>query len=57
MSLESDWLVLPVDRLRPDFLRLRTRLAGEMARKCATHRIGLPIVGDIAEALAASDAR
>lgn len=56
MSMEADWLLLPVSRLGPDFLRLRTRLAGEMAQKCATYRIGLAIVGDVSEAVAASDA-
>ncbi|WP_271085893.1 DUF4180 domain-containing protein [Brevundimonas sp. NIBR11] len=56
MSLEADWLLLPVSRLGPDFLRLRTRLAGEMAQKCSTYRIGLAVVGDISEAVAASDA-
>jgi len=56
MSLEAEWLVLPVSRLGPDFLRLRTRLAGEMAQKCVNYHIGLAIVGDISEAVAASDA-
>ncbi|MBX9706652.1 MAG: DUF4180 domain-containing protein [Caulobacteraceae bacterium] len=56
MSLEADWLVLPVSRLGSDFLRLRTRLAGETAQKCVNYRIGLAIVGDISEAVAASDA-
>ncbi len=56
MSVDADWLLLPVSRLGPDFLRLRTRLAGEMTQKCATYRIGLAIVGDISAEVAASDA-
>ena len=56
MSLDADWLLLPVTRLGPDFLHLRTRLAGEMTQKCATYRIGLTIVGDISAEVAASNA-
>ena len=56
MSLDAEWLVLPVSRLGPDFLHLRTRLAGEMTQKCATYRIGLTIVGDISAEVASSEA-
>ena len=56
MSLDADWLVLPVRRLGPDFLHLRSRLAGEMTEKCVTYRIGLAIVGDISGEVASSDA-
>ena len=55
-GLEADWLAVPVSRLDPDFLKLRTRLAGEVKQKFVTYRTGLAIVGDISAEVAASDA-
>ena len=55
-GLEADWLAVPVSRLGPDFLKLRTRLAGEVTQKFVTYRTGLAIVGDISAEVAASDA-
>lgn len=55
-GLDADWLVLPVSRLGPDFLNLRTGLLGEAAQTFVTYRTGLAIVGDITVALEASQA-
>ena len=55
-GLEADWLAVPVSRLGPVFLKLRTRLAGEVTQKFVTYRTGLAIVGDISAEVAASDA-
>ena len=53
---EIDWLVLPTGRLSPDFLRLRTGLAGAVIQKFVTYGARLAIVGDITSEVAASDA-
>ena len=53
---EADWLALPVRRLGPDVLMLRTRLAGEVAQKFVNYRVGLAVIGDISAAVVASDA-
>ena len=52
----ADWLALPVSRLGEGFFRLRTRLAGEAAQKFVTYRVGLAVIGDIVDHIAASDA-
>lgn len=49
-------VVVPVARLHPDFLRLRTRIAGEFAQKFATYRRRLVIVGPLGAALEESEA-
>ncbi|MEV0644392.1 DUF4180 domain-containing protein [Phytomonospora sp. NPDC050363] len=46
-GVEADWIVLPVERLSPDFFVLRTRVAGEVLGKFADYRMGLVVVGDI----------
>nr|WP_314434752.1 DUF4180 domain-containing protein [uncultured Brevundimonas sp.] len=53
---DAKWLALPVSRLGGDFLKLRTRLAGETTQKFVNYRIGLAVIGDISDAVAASDA-
>lgn len=53
---DASWLVVPVSRLGPAFLQLRTRLAGEAAQKFVNYRVGLAIVGDISAAVAGSEA-
>jgi hypothetical protein len=40
-------VVIPTERLDDDFLRLRTRIAGEIVQKFVTYRLRLAIVGDI----------
>lgn len=51
---EIDWIAVPVARLGPDFLRLRTGLAGAILQKAVNYGMGLAIVGDISGAVAAS---
>lgn len=55
-GIEADWVALPVSRLSPDFLRLRTGLAGAVIQKFVTYRQRLALVGDISAEVAASDA-
>ncbi|MCE0539544.1 DUF4180 domain-containing protein [Kineosporia rhizophila] len=40
-------VILPLSRLGPDFLRLRTGLAGAITQKFANYRVRLAVVGDI----------
>lgn len=53
---DTEWLVLPRARLGPDFLRLRTGVAGAVIQKFVTYQVRLAILGDISEEVAASDA-
>ncbi|RZJ17504.1 MAG: DUF4180 domain-containing protein [Brevundimonas sp.] len=53
---EVDWLVLPTERLSPEFLDLKTGLAGALLQKIVTYGQRLAIVGDITAAEAASGA-
>jgi len=49
-------VVVPVARLAPGFLDLRTRLAGEVLQKFVNYRRQVAILGDITEALRTSGA-
>ena len=49
-------IAVPVGRLSPDFLRLRSGLAGTIAQKFVNYRLKLAVVGDISDHLAASNA-
>ena len=53
---DADLLVLPVERLAPQFFRLSTGLAGEVLQKFVTYGYQVAIVGDIDEHLTASSA-
>jgi hypothetical protein len=46
-SEEADWVVLPETRLTPEFFRLRTGVAGEIAQRFVNYRVGLVVLGDI----------
>ena len=48
-------VVIPVERLDPDFFVLRTGVAGEFVQKLVQYRLRLVIVGDISAHTAASD--
>lgn len=48
--------VLPLSRLSPDFLQLKTRLAGEAIQKFVNYQVLLVILGDVSAAAAQSDA-
>jgi hypothetical protein len=55
-SQQADVLAIPVDRLGPDFLKLSTRVAGEVFQKFVTYRLRCAIVGDITHELESSPA-
>ncbi|MFE2729230.1 DUF4180 domain-containing protein [Kitasatospora sp. NPDC059327] len=50
------WVVVPVERLAEDFFRLSTKVAGGIAQKFATYRVGLAVIGDISRHTADSGA-
>lgn len=45
-SNEAAWLLVPRERLAPDFFRLSTRLLGSVAQKFQNYNVGLAILGD-----------
>lgn len=47
--LGVDVLVVPVERLHPDFFRLETGMAGELLHLAGNLRLTLAVVGDIGE--------
>jgi hypothetical protein len=49
-------VVIPVERLDEDFLRLRTGVAGEFIQKFVTYGVRLAIIGDISVSLSESSA-
>ncbi len=53
---EADWIAVPVARLHPAFFDLRSGLAGDIVQTFVNYRIGLAVVGDIAEHLGGSPA-
>ena len=53
---EIDLIAIPVARLHPDFLVLKTRMAGHFLQKMQNYGFRCAIVGDISGAVAASDA-
>lgn len=55
-GLDVDWVAVPLARLPPDFLRLSTRVAGEIIQKFINYGLKLAILGDTAELEARSEA-
>lgn len=53
-SAEAKMIVIPVERLSPDFLKLSSGLAGEVLQKFVNYGLKVAIIGDIAAAIAAS---
>lgn len=53
---DATLVVIPAERLAPDFFALRTGFAGEVFQKFQNYRLRLAIVGDIGERIAASNA-
>ncbi|SEM25749.1 DUF4180 domain-containing protein [Nonomuraea pusilla] len=51
----ATWVAVPVGRLPEDFFSLRTGVAGEIVQKFANYRLGLAVVGDVADRAAASE--
>ena len=42
----ADRLIIPMERLSPDFFSLKTRFAGEMLQKCVNYGMRIAIIGD-----------
>ena len=55
-SHSANMVAVPVERLDPEFFRLRSGIAGEITQKFVNYRLRLAVVGDIAEHVEASDA-
>lgn len=49
-------VAIPVARLSPDFLTLSNRIAGNVIQKFVNYGVAIAFVGDISEAVAASNA-
>ena len=49
-------IAIPLARLGPDFLKLSTRVAGELLQKLVNYRFQVVILGDVGAAVATSDA-
>jgi len=55
-STSAELLAIPVERLGPDVLNLRTRVGGEIFQKFANYRLRCAIIGDISAAIEGSNA-
>jgi Domain of unknown function (DUF4180) len=55
-SHQANLVVVPVERLDPEFFRLSTGIAGEITQKLVNYRLRLTVMGDISEHVAGSDA-
>lgn len=55
-GLDVDWIAVPVERLPPEFLVLRTGVAGGAIQKFVNYGLRLAIVGDISASVAGSPA-
>jgi hypothetical protein len=53
-SAEALTVAIPLARLGPDFLRLSSGVAGEVLQKLVNYHRQVAVVGDVAEAAAAS---
>jgi hypothetical protein len=53
---DADVVVVPVERLAPAFLQLKTGMAGEFIQKLINYRLRFAVVGDISADVAQSDA-
>ena len=49
-------VAIPVERLSPEFLTLSTRIAGNVIQKFVNYGVAIAFMGDISEAMAASNA-
>ena len=52
----ADTIVVPVERLDPDFFRLSSGVAGEVVQKFVNYRRRLVILGDVSTHVQRSDA-
>lgn len=53
-SVSAELVVVPVERLSPDFLRLSSGLAGEVLQKFVNYGLKIAILGDVSADIAAS---
>ena len=53
-SCGARWVAIPLARLGPDFLKLSTRVAGELLQKLVTYRFQVAVLGDVSTAAEAS---
>lgn len=53
---EAGVVVVPADRVAPEFYKLSTRVAGDVVRKFQGYRVRLVVLGDISAHLEASEA-
>ena len=56
LGREARLVVIPFARLAPEFLDLKTRLAGEVLQKFVNYRRQVVVLGDVADAVARSTA-
>ena len=52
----AETIVVPVERLDPDFFRLATGVAGEVVQKFVNYRRRLVVLGDVSGHITRSDA-
>lgn len=55
-SEEAGVVVVPADRVAPEFYTLSSRIAGDVVRKFQSYRVRLVVLGDISAHLEASGA-
>lgn len=55
-SHNATLIAVPVERLDPEFFRLKSGIAGEITQKLVNYRIRLAVLGDISEHVEASGA-
>lgn len=56
LSGSASWVLLPVERLDPEFFRLASGLLGAVLQKLVNYRLRVAIVGDISAQVAQSKA-
>ncbi|HET6743559.1 MAG TPA: DUF4180 domain-containing protein [Kribbella sp.] len=52
---QAEWIAFTPEQLGDEFFELRTGRAGAITQKFVSYRMGLAVVGDIAERVAASE--
>jgi len=55
-AASAEWIAVPVSRLDPAFVDLRSGVAGDIVQKFVNYGLRLAVVGDISELLARSGA-
>ncbi len=55
-GFDASVVAVPAQRLDPDFFRLSTRVAGEIAQKLVNYHLHLVVVGDVSGHVASSEA-